>query len=129
MIEVTCAIIQDGLKVLAVKRAHGMHLAGKWEFPGGKIEAGETQEDCIVREIREELDIEVKALKKLKSIEHHYPEKNIRLIPFLCSITSGDIDLKEHEESRWVLKNEILVLDWAEADTKVIEANLIWKMR
>jgi len=102
-----------------------MHLAGKWEFPGGKIEPGESDEDCIVREIREEMEIQIKTIKKLKSVEHHYPDKSIRLIPFLCKIVSGNINLTEHEEFRWTKKTEILLLDWAEADRKIIEVNEI----
>ncbi|MCF8366880.1 MAG: (deoxy)nucleoside triphosphate pyrophosphohydrolase [Bacteroidales bacterium] len=123
MINVTCAIIQEGNKILAVKRAHGMHLAGKWEFPGGKIEPGESAEDCIVREILEELQIRITVIKLLNPVEHHYLEKSIRLIPFACRILSGKIKLAEHEEFVWIKKTEILLLNWAEADMKLIEEN------
>jgi len=85
MIEVCCAIIVEGDKILATRRSHGMHLAGFWEFPGGKIEPGETAEACIIREIREELNIEIKVENRLLPVEHHYPEKSIRLMPFMCS--------------------------------------------
>lgn len=121
MIDVSCAIIQEGNKILAVKRAHGMHLAGKWEFPGGKIEPGESAEACIVREILEELELRITIIKLLNPVEHHYLEKSIRLIPFVCKILSGQIKLIEHEDFIWISKKGMLTLDWADADRKVIE--------
>jgi len=123
MIEVSCAIIQEGDKILAVKRAHGMHLAGKWEFPGGKTEPGETAETCIIREIFEELEINIKPILQLKPVTYHYPEKSIRLIPFRCKILSGKIKLAEHEDYKWVSKTEIELMDWAAADIEIIELN------
>ena len=123
MIDVTCAIILLGDEVLAVRRARGMHLAGHWEFPGGKIEPGETAEDCIIREIFEELNIRIRPVEKLIPVEHHYPGKSIRLIPFICDIIKGQIQLAEHAESRWVKSSELASLDWATADWKLIEVN------
>ena len=113
MIKVTCAIIQDGDKILAVKRAHGMHLAGKCE----------SAEACIIREIFEELKIRIEIIKRLKSVEHHYPDKSIQLIPFLCKVHSGQIQLIEHEEYMWISNNNLPTLDWAEADKKLIRVN------
>lgn len=124
MTDVTCAIIFFGKKILATRRARGLHLEGLWEFPGGKIEPGENAEECIVREIREELNIEINILKSLSSIEHHYPEKSIRLIPFLCEITSGNLLLTEHSEFRWLTKEEIDSMNWAAADRELIHLNL-----
>lgn len=123
MIEVTCAIIRDNDTILATRRAHGMHLAGQWEFPGGKIEPGETAKECIVREIAEELNIKVQPVARLYSVDHHYPDKSIRLIPFVCKLTNGEIHLAEHAEYRWVKQAELSKLDWAAADRKLIELN------
>jgi 8-oxo-dGTP diphosphatase len=123
MIDVTCAIIRQNQNLLAVKRSRGMHLAGKWEFPGGKTEKDETTECCIAREIDEELGIGISILKPLIPVVHHYPGKSIRLIPFLCEIQSGRISLNEHEDLIWISKNELATLDWAEADRKIIKIN------
>ena len=124
MIEVCCAIITEGDKILATRRSHGMHLAGFWEFPGGKIEPGETAEECIHREIREELNIEITIENQLEPVEHHYPEKSIRLIPFICKIKSGNITLTDHSEFRWLTKNELSKLNWAAADQMVLQEYL-----
>ncbi len=123
MINVACGIIKDGDKVLACQRSHGMHLAGKWEFPGGKVESNESPSQCVIREIEEELGIVINVVSHLKPIVHHYPDKSIRLIPFVCKIISGQIILKEHEAFRWIGKDEILALDWAAADYKLIVDN------
>lgn len=123
MIEVTCALIMDDDKILATQRSHGMHLAGKWEFAGGKIEKDESAEECIVREIDEELSVQISVLRQFESVVHYYPDKSIHLIPFLCRIISGTINLREHAEYKWVSKSEINTLDWAEADKKLIEVN------
>lgn len=123
MIDVTCAIIRSGEKILAVKRARGMHLAGKWEFPGGKIEKSETAELCIAREIYEELGIIINIIKPVIPVVHHYPGKSIQLIPFLCEIQSGKIALSEHEDLIWISKNELTDLNWAAADLKLIKTN------
>jgi 8-oxo-dGTP diphosphatase len=125
MIEVCCAIIVEGDKILATRRSHGMHLAGFWEFPGGKIEPGETAETCIIREIHEELDIEVIIENQLPSVEHHYTEKSIRLIPFICKIKSGIITLTDHSEFRWLARHEVSSVNWAAADLKVLEEFLL----
>jgi len=121
MIEVCCAIIVEGDKILATRCSHGMHLAGFWEFPGGEIEPGETAKECITREIREELNIEISVENQLEPVEHHYPEKSIRLIPFICRIKSGKITLTDHSEFRWLAKHEIFEVNWAAADLKVLQ--------
>lgn len=123
MIDVTCAIIIIDKKILATRRARGLHLEGMWEFPGGKIERGETAEECIVREIREELNVEIRIFKSLMPVEHHYPEKSIRLIPFLCEITSGNLILTDHSEFRWLSSEEIDLMNWAAADREIIHLN------
>jgi 8-oxo-dGTP diphosphatase len=123
-VSVTCAIIYHKDKILAVKRPKHKHQGGKWEFPGGKIEPDETPADCIVREIMEELSVEIEITRQLTEIRHCYPDKEIVLIPFLCEIKSGEIILKEHEDAVWIKKDEITNLDWAAADLKVIEVNI-----
>jgi len=124
MIDVTCAIIIKDKKILATRRARGLHLEGLWEFPGGKIEPGETAEACITREIFEELNVEIRILKSLKPVEHCYPEKIIRLIPFLCEIISGNLSLTDHSEFRWLSNEEIDSIHWAAADREIIYLNL-----
>lgn len=99
-----------------------MPLPGKWEFPGGKIEAGETEEDCIVREIKEELHIEIDLGERLHSTVHHYPTRSIELIPFLAEYRSGEILLSEHEQYRLLAKTELETLDWSEADLPIVKA-------
>lgn len=122
MLQVTCALItnhQD--QVLAAQRSQTMSLPLKWEFPGGKIEVGETAEDCLIREIREELNIEIQISKALPSNIHNYPKITIELIPFICTQTGGEIILKEHAQYRWLHKNELLALDWADADVPIVK--------
>jgi len=125
MIEVSCAIIvnPEG-KVLATQRSTIMPLPLKWEFPGGKIEAGETAEACLIREIREELNIDIQIKNSLPSNDHQYPDKLIRLIPFICIQTGGEIHLKEHADYKWLNTDDLLNLDWAEADVGVVEVFL-----
>lgn len=101
-----------------------MKLPLKWEFPGGKLEDGETAECCIVREIEEELGIAIQILNRLVSNEHHYEDFSIRLIPFICTTTVTVVSLKEHVDCRWLEPEELLTLDWAEADVPVVHAFL-----
>jgi len=121
MIKVCCAIIENNCKILATKRGGQMHLSGFWEFPGGKLEKGENTEECIIREILEELDIHIVITGKLPYVEYHYPEKSIRLIPFICKLSSGEIKLHDHSEYRWIEPESWKQLNWAPADIKVIE--------
>lgn len=125
MIDVSCAIIvnEEG-KVLATQRSSTMPLPLKWEFPGGKVEPEETAEESLVREIKEELDVEIRILNRLPDNIHSYDTKTIRLIPFICRITAGQIHLREHQEFRWLTPDELFALDWAEADVPVVKAFL-----
>ena len=125
MIEVTCAIIEHNNKVLVTQRSEKMALPLKWEFPGGKIEKGETAEDCLIREILEELHINIKITKQLNSNTHQYSEtKTIKLIPFICELTGGEIKLTEHANYLWLIKSELGNLDWAEADVPILNEYL-----
>jgi 8-oxo-dGTP diphosphatase len=120
MIDVTCAlIIGHNGKVLAAQRSSSMRLPLKWEFPGGKTEAGETYEACLIREIAEELGIAVEIISPMAPSVHDDGRQAIRLIPFVCRIKSGDILLAEHAAYIWLQPEELLALDWAEADIPV----------
>jgi len=94
----------------------------KWEFPGGKIREGESAEDCIVREIREELGLEIEADAVLPSHIHHYEHVSIELIPFLCRLAGGKLEIAEHVAVKWLRPENLGDLDWAEADVAVMDA-------
>ena len=119
-LKVTCAIITIDGKILAVQRSRTMSLPMKWEFPGGKIEPAETEVECIKREIREELGIEIEVQERLTPSIHQYPSFTIELIPYTAHYLSGDLKLKEHHN--YVLMNcdELDRLDWAEADWAIV---------
>jgi 8-oxo-dGTP diphosphatase len=122
VIKVTCAlIINNQSHILAAQRSQTMSLPLKWEFPGGKIEPGETAEDCLIREIKEELNIEIQIIKALPPNVHSYPKITIELIPFICTPVGDEIILKEHAQYRWLHKNELLALDWADADVPIVQ--------
>ncbi len=121
IIEVVCGVIMDGDKVLCVQRSESMSLPFKWEFPGGKIEKNETPEQCLYREIKEELNIEIKIERSLTSSYYQYEKFEINLIPFLCSMISGEIHLAEHKEYKWLDPKDLLGLDWAAADIPIVE--------
>ena len=99
-----------------------MSLPLKWELPGGKVEPGETIEECLQREILEELGINIEILEKREFNLHKLDEsKSIRLIPFLCQISGGTLELKEHNQIVWLEPQNLLTLDWAEADIPIVE--------
>jgi 8-oxo-dGTP diphosphatase len=119
--KVTCALIIENNKILAVKRGHDQYNPGMWEFPGGKVKEGESLENCIKRELYEELDIEVTLHKLLPPVVHNYPEFEIKLIPFICEMKNGDLKLAEHAEFKWCELGDLGQLDFTEADRKIIE--------
>ena len=120
MIDVTCAIIKSNGKILCVQRSESMGMPLKWEFPGGKVEEGESEEACLIREIQEELGLVSEIVERLTEKFHDYGNSlTIRLIPFICEILEGELSLKEHKQSRWLEKSELLGLDWAEADLPI----------
>jgi 8-oxo-dGTP diphosphatase len=122
MILVTCAIIEKAGLVLVTQRSEKMALALKWEFPGGKLEDGESHEACLLREIMEELNIQIKIVEPLKPNTHQYPNgKEIQLVPFICEYMSGDLQLSEHADYKWLKKEALLGLDWAEADIPIVQ--------
>lgn len=120
MTDVTCAVIRndEGL-VLAVRRGPGMDNPGKWEFPGGKTRPGEDHEDCIIREIGEELGINIIITCRLDEVEHDYGHRQIRLIPFLCDTLASRPVLSEHDEYRWMKPDELATLDMTAADIPI----------
>jgi 8-oxo-dGTP diphosphatase len=121
-ITVTCAIIEHEGKVLAARRGAAMSQPLLWEFPGGKVEPGESLVACIVREIWEELGVTVAVGERLPDNLHDYGNgKVIRLVPFHCRLLSHAFTLKEHHEIRWLRPAELPGLDWAPADVAVVE--------
>ena len=121
MIDVTCALIIDTQnRLFAVQRSSTMTLPLKWELPGGKVELDESSEECLIREIKEELEIGIEVIKNLVPSVYSYPIVTINLIPFICKQISGEITLKEHVDFKWLNTNELLDLDWAEADIPVL---------
>lgn len=123
MIEVCCAIIVDGIKMLAVQRGPESSHPWLWEFPGGKIHPDETAEQCIIREIEEELTLKIDLLNQLEPVEFDYGTKQIRLVPYVCRIVSGEIMLKEHTAMHWFGFDEWDTIDWSGADRELILKN------
>lgn len=121
MIRVTCALIVKDNKVLAVQRSSFMDQAEKWEFPGGKMKLGESEEDSVIREVQEELSITIIPMQRLTPVKHQFDaNKSIELIPFVCTIKEGDIVLNEHRSMAWLPREQLLQLDWSEADIAIV---------
>ena len=119
-VPVVCAIIKKGNKVLACRRSGNQTNAYLWEFPGGKIRKGESPRSALIREIREELDVDVIPHAQLSSVKHTYPWTTIELFPFVCTLAKGKPHPLEHTEIRWADRNEVVDLDWTPADSVVI---------
>jgi len=120
IVDVVCAVIWKDGKILVAQRSEKMSLPLKWEFPGGKLEAGESEEECLHRELLEELNISVKILAGMRENVHDYSDLRIRLIPFVVEYVSGEIKLAEHREVRAFSKEEVMELDWAPADLPIL---------
>lgn len=119
-IKVVAAIIKEENKILATQRGYG-EFQGGWEFPGGKIELGETKEEALIREIREELDTEVIVEELFDTVEYDYPNFHLSMDCFICSIKEGNFVLKEHQEARWLTKETLDSVEWLPADQGLIE--------
>ena len=119
IVRVSAAVIRDGSRLFATQRGYGP-WKDFWEFPGGKIEPGETPEKALEREIREELDTEITVGRKLAQVEYEYPEFHLSMGCFLCDVVSGSLILKEHESARWLLREELDSVDWLPADLDLI---------
>ena len=119
-VRVTAAVIISEGRVFATQRGYG-EFRGGWEFPGGKIEEGETSEAALKREIREELDTEIEVGELIDTIEFDYPRFHLSMDCFRCSIVSGNLVLKEHEAGRWLDRETIKSVGWLPADVSIVE--------
>lgn len=123
-ISVACAVIEQNGLVLAAQRSELMSMPLKWEFPGGKIHEGESPEECLLREIKEELDVIIAIKGALSPVTWEYADFTVTLHPFICEIMDGRITLHEHSAIKWLRLDELCSLDWPEADMPVIEEYL-----
>ncbi len=121
VIEVSAALIFHGGKLLITQRHANAHLGGLWEFPGGKREPDETFEQCLVREIREELGLEISVGELFEEIVHAYPEKSVRLKFFTCKILSGKPQPLDCAAVKWATKTELATFDFPAADARLLE--------
>jgi mutator mutT protein len=119
-VRVVAAVIRSEDKIFATARGYG-EFKGRWEFPGGKIEPGETPQEALVREIQEELDVKVEVGDLIDTIEYDYPSFHLSMDCFWCNVTEGEIKLKEAEDARWLSKDELYSVDWLPADMGLIE--------
>lgn len=124
-VEVVCAVIKNNDKYFCCQRGPGRALAYKWEFPGGKIEAHETQEHAIIREIKEELDSDIEVVKYLGTVNHKYLDIEkpfeITMHAYLCSLSNGTLELSEHIDSKYATVEEMKKMDFAEADKPILD--------
>ena len=118
-IRVVAAVIKDKDKIFATQRGYG-DFKGGWEFPGGKIEEGETPQEALKREIMEELDTEIEVGELIDTIEYDYPDFHLSMGCYWSSVVSGDLVLKEHEDARWLGRDELMDVEWLPADVGVI---------
>ena len=119
-IEVVAAIIRKGDRIFATQRGYG-EWKDWWEFPGGKMEAGETPEEALVREIREELSAGISVDKFLCTVEYDYPQFHLTMHCYLCSLVTEALHLNEHEAAKWLAKDELDSVKWLPADVKVVK--------
>jgi len=128
--KVVCAIIENPTgEVLVCQRGSGRKLAGLWEFPGGKIEPGEMAEQALMREIQEELHVEIVVLRVLSAVDWEYDEGSLQLLPYVCRIHKGEPQALEHAQLRWCAVDEFPALDWAPADVPVWQEYALERMR
>ena len=123
-IHVACAVIEHDGMILAAQRSETMSMPLKWEFPGGKLESGETPEACLVREVREELAIGISLGRALPVTTHSYETFTVTLYPFVCAPADGVMTLHEHRAIAWMEPEQVSALDWAEADLPIIAGYL-----
>ena len=119
-IRVVAAVIRKGNRIFATQRGYGEFKDG-WEFPGGKIEPGETPQEALVREIREELETEIRVGDLIDTIEYDYPAFHLSMDCFWCEIVEGSLELKEHEAAKWLDRENLYTVDWLPADVGLVE--------
>lgn len=119
-VRVVAAVIRDGDRIFATQRGYGEYKDG-WEFPGGKIESGETPQEALARELKEELDITTIVGELIDTIEYDYPVFHLSMDCFWCTIAEGEPVLKEHEAAKWLKKEELDSVKWLPADMKLLE--------
>lgn len=120
VIEVVAAIIKKEDKVFITRRSYG-EFADMWEFPGGKIETGETKEAALIREIKEELELDINKLEYLTTVDYDYNNFHLTMYCFTCEICGGSLNLNAHNEAKWLSINELLSQNWVPADIEVVE--------
>lgn len=118
-IEVVAAIICDNNRVLATQRSYGIYKNG-WEFPGGKIELGEKPQQALIREIREELNIEIDIERLIDIVDYDYPEFHIKMYCFLCKMKTGELILNVHKDAQWLTVDSLNSVEWLPADLSII---------
>ncbi|CAG5073872.1 CTP pyrophosphohydrolase [Dyadobacter sp. CECT 9623] len=121
VVRVPCAVIEHNGKILAGQRSAALSFPLKWEFPGGKVEQNESDEEALVREIMEELNVEIDILQRLPETSKDQGWREIILVPFICNLHTTNIILTEHEQIRWLSPEDLPTLDWTEADLNVIQ--------
>ena len=119
---VSAAIIVENKKILCVQRNKGKYdyISYKYEFPGGKLEVGENEEDALKREISEELNLEIDVAEKFLVVTHEYLDFDLTMHSYLCKANTEKLVLKEHIDAKWLFKNELIELDWAAADLPIV---------
>lgn len=120
VIKVVAAVIRTENEIFTTQRGHG-DFKGFWEFPGGKIEEGETPQEALIREIREELDTEISVGELIDTIEYDYSNFHLSLSCFWAEIVSGDLVLKEHNAAKWLTKDELDSVEWLPANITLVE--------
>ena len=126
-IEVVAGIIEYDGKILCMERAQGKYdyVSFKWEFPGGKIEVGETKEEALKRELREEMEMDIDIISHFLDVHHEYPDFTMNMYSFKCIAKNKDFKMNVHNDFKWLNKEDLLSLDWAAADlpivTKILE--------
>ena len=119
-VRVVAAIIRDENRIFATQRGYG-EFKGGWEFPGGKIEEGETPQDALIREIKEELDTVIEVGELVDTVEYDYQNFHLSMDCFMCTVKEGDLVLKEHEDARWLTKETLNSVNWLPADLDLIK--------
>lgn len=119
IIRVAAAVIRNGNKIFVTQRGYGQ-FKGSWEFPGGKLEAGETNEEALHREIEEELQTEIKVGQYLGTIEYDYPDFHLSMACYMCEVVSGALTLLEHMDAKWLRVEELESVDWLPADWDIL---------